>query len=104
VLGSGHGVHFIPPGGWFLPAARSKYLDLSGSGEIGPVSAPPPQPADEFRDQADAPQPGLVAEFWDFLKHNKKWWLLPILAALLLLGALVALSGTALAPFIYPLI
>ena len=64
-----------------------------------------PEPsADEFRRQADSPQPGLLAEFWQFLKHNKKWWLLPILLALLLLGALVVLSGTALAPFIYPFI
>ncbi len=48
-------------------------------------------------------QPTLVEEFWQFLRFNKKWWLLPILVALLLLGTLVVLSGTALAPFIYPL-
>jgi len=40
---------------------------------------------------------------WGFLKHNKKWWLLPLLLALLLLGLLVVLSGTGLAPFIYTL-
>jgi len=45
----------------------------------------------------------LVAEFWDFLKHNKKWWLLPILLVLLGLGVLITLSGTAVAPFIYTL-
>jgi len=45
----------------------------------------------------------LLIEFWFFLKYNKKWWLLPIVLALLLLGVLVLLSGTALAPFIYPL-
>jgi Family of unknown function (DUF5989) len=71
------------------------------------LSAPSPEPersSDAFRDQADAPQVGLLAEFWQFLKHNKKWWLLPILVALVLLGILVILSGTALAPFIYPLV
>ena len=71
------------------------------------MSNPPPEPeraTDAFRGQADAPQVGLLAEFWQFLKHNKKWWLLPILLALLLLGVLVVLSGTAIAPFIYPLI
>ena len=64
-----------------------------------------PEPArDEFRRQADSPQPGLIAEFRDFLKHNKKWWLLPILIAVLLLSGLVILSGTALAPFVYPFV
>lgn len=45
----------------------------------------------------------LVVEFWDFLKHNKKWWLLPILVVVLALGALVFLSGSGAAPFIYTL-
>ena len=45
----------------------------------------------------------FLAEFWLFLKYNKKWWLLPILIILLLLGLLVLLGGTAIAPFIYPL-
>jgi len=52
---------------------------------------------------ADETRPGLIAEFWDFLKDNKKWWLLPILLVLLVFGALVLLSGTAIAPFIYTL-
>ena len=43
----------------------------------------------------------LVSEFWDFLKHNKKWWLLPIILVVLALGALVFLSGSGAAPFIY---
>jgi hypothetical protein len=45
----------------------------------------------------------LLAEFWYFLKHNKKWWLLPIIITLFALGLLVLLGGTAIAPFIYPL-
>lgn len=45
----------------------------------------------------------LVGEFWVFLKHSKKWWLLPIILILLGLGLLVLLSSSALAPFIYPL-
>ena len=42
-----------------------------------------------------------VREFVDFLTHNKKWWLTPIILVLLLLGVLIALGGTAAAPFIY---
>jgi hypothetical protein len=45
----------------------------------------------------------LFGEFWEFLKHNKKWWLLPIILILLVLGLLVLLSSSAIAPFIYPL-
>jgi hypothetical protein len=45
----------------------------------------------------------LVSEFWGFLKQNKKWWLLPILAVMLLLGLLVFLGGSGAAPFIYTL-
>jgi hypothetical protein len=46
---------------------------------------------------------GVLGEFWDFLRYNKKWWLLPILIVLLLISVLLLLSGTAIAPFIYTL-
>jgi len=46
---------------------------------------------------------GFIAELWGFLKTNRKWWLLPILALLLLLGLLTLLAGTGAAPFIYTL-
>ncbi len=60
--------------------------------------------ASDFEDQAAVTsRPGLVREFWDFLKDSKKWWLTPILVCLLLFGALVLLGGTAAAPFIYTL-
>ncbi len=58
---------------------------------------------EEFEKAAAAARIGLVAEFWDFLRHNKKWWLLPIVIVLLMLGALVMLGSTAAAPFIYTL-
>ena len=44
----------------------------------------------------------IIAEFWDFLKVRKKWWLAPIVIILFLLGALIVLTeGSAVAPFIY---
>jgi hypothetical protein len=46
---------------------------------------------------------GLCREFWAFLNQTKKWWLLPILLVLLLLGAVLVLSSSVIAPFIYPL-
>lgn len=53
--------------------------------------------------QVTEPRNSLVREFWDFLRDNKKWWLLPIVLILLAVGALVLLGGTAAAPFIYTL-
>ena len=58
---------------------------------------------EDFASQAEGRQMGLLAEFWEFLKHEKKWWLTPIIVVLLLLGVLIFLSGTAVAPFIYPI-
>ena len=46
---------------------------------------------------------GFVTEFWHFLKHNKKWWLFPIILCLLGFGLLIVLGGTGIAPFIYTL-
>jgi hypothetical protein len=57
----------------------------------------------DFATQAESAPPGLLPEFWDFLVHNKKWWLTPILLVLLIMGGLVLLSSTAAAPFIYTL-
>ena len=54
-----------------------------------------------FAQQATEQSPGLVREFWDFLRYNKKWWLTPIIIALLLIAGLVLLSGTGAAPLIY---
>jgi hypothetical protein len=44
----------------------------------------------------------ILREFWEFLRVRKKWWLVPIVMFLLLMGAVLVLAkGSALAPFIY---
>jgi hypothetical protein len=45
----------------------------------------------------------FLLELWDFLKSRKKFWMAPLLLIMLLVGALVFLQGTAVAPFIYTL-
>jgi len=46
----------------------------------------------------------FVRELWAFMKVRKKFWLLPIILVLLMLGALIVLTqGSAVAPFIYTL-
>lgn len=43
-----------------------------------------------------------LKEFWEFLRERKKWWLIPLMVFLVLLGAIVFLSqGSVVAPFIY---
>ncbi|MGD9726032.1 MAG: DUF5989 family protein [Nitrospiraceae bacterium] len=48
-------------------------------------------------------QPSPLREYWEWLRDNRKWWLIPIILTLLLVGFLVVLSTTAVAPFIYTL-
>jgi hypothetical protein len=44
----------------------------------------------------------LLREFWAFMRVRKKWWLLPIILVMLLVGSLLVFAqGSALAPFIY---
>ncbi len=46
----------------------------------------------------------FLSELWRFLKVRKKFWLLPIIITLLVLGGLLVLAqGSAIAPFIYTL-
>jgi hypothetical protein len=65
--------------------------------------SPRPSQADAFAREAGAGQPGLLAELWAFLRHNKKWWLTPIVLVLLLVSVLVILGSSAAAPMIYTL-
>jgi len=46
----------------------------------------------------------IITEFWEFLKFRKRYWLLPIIIVLLLLGGLIDFTeSSAVAPFIYAL-
>lgn len=46
----------------------------------------------------------FLKDIWDYLKVRKKYWLLPLILVLLLLGFLIVFTGgSAVAPFIYTL-
>ena len=46
----------------------------------------------------------FIKDLWGFLNQRKKFWLLPLIAVLLVFGALIILTaGSAIAPFIYTL-
>jgi hypothetical protein len=57
----------------------------------------------DFERLAREERVGLVREFVAFLAANKKWWLTPIVVAVLLLGVLVFLAGSGAMPFVYTL-
>jgi hypothetical protein len=47
-------------------------------------------------------QASLSRELWQFMKVRKKFWLLPIIVIMVLVGGLLVFAqGSALAPFIY---
>ena len=44
----------------------------------------------------------FLAELWAYMGARKKFWLLPLLLAILVMGGLIVLAkGSAIAPFIY---
>ena len=57
----------------------------------------------EFEKLGEEKQLSLVQEFLVFVMQNKKWWLVPIFLVFAAMAALIALSSTGAAPFIYTL-
>lgn len=78
-------------------ATESNIIDVSDAAEPIGEEAAAERPAED----GEPEELSLPAEFILFLRENKKWWLLPILLMIALIGLLLALGGTALAPFIY---
>jgi hypothetical protein len=58
---------------------------------------------ENFRKLSRRRNDSIVGELWRFMKQNKKFWLLPILITIAIVGVLIVLAGSAAAPFIYPL-
>ena len=46
---------------------------------------------------------GLARELFELILYNKKWWLVPVILALLVIAGLAVLGSSPLAPFIYTL-
>jgi len=46
--------------------------------------------------------PEIIKDIWGFMRERKKWWLAPVILAMLMAGAVIIFSGgSAVAPFIY---
>ena len=63
----------------------------------------PGKAVSKFEAASKGQSSSLVGDTIGFLKHNKKWWLAPLIIVLLLVGVLVILGSTAAGPFIYTL-
>ena len=63
----------------------------------------PDERRDSLHSLGDQEQPSLVSELLAFLRHNKKWWLMPIFVVLAIFGLLAALASSSVAPFLYNL-
>ncbi|MDP7206931.1 MAG: DUF5989 family protein [Pirellulaceae bacterium] len=82
-------------GGRFTASDESPEMDWVEPGGL--------KQGNDFLADAETSQAGLVMEFVDFLKYNKKWWLIPILLVMALIAVLVVISASGGAPFIYAL-
>jgi hypothetical protein len=60
-------------------------------------------PGSRFAEEIGKKPPGMLREMWGLIRHNKKWWLTPVIAVAILLGAFMLLFGTPLSPLIYTL-
>jgi hypothetical protein len=60
-------------------------------------------PENDADQQLKLESKSALGEIWDFLRVRKKFWLAPIIIALLLLGALIMFAGSAgvVSPFVY---
>ena len=67
------------------------------------MTADEPSESSDFENIGREQEPGLLREIWTFIKEERIWWMGPIVVALILVGALVALTSTGAAPFIYTL-
>ena len=67
------------------------------------VKQAPPRPT-PGQPRSSKPHQSIFWEFLAFIKHEKKYWMIPLIVVLLIVGALIAFtSSSPLAPFLYPL-
>ena len=83
--------------------AETRSRKAGGPEQPSDRSSPISKAEHDFERQARQPNLGIVAEFVEFLRTNKKWWLTPIIIVIVLLTLFGILGQSVIAPFIYPL-
>jgi hypothetical protein len=61
------------------------------------------KPSKSFREAGESKELSLWQEIEQMLRHNKKYWMIPLIVILLAFGVLLILGATSAAPFIYTL-
>ncbi|MCY2974076.1 MAG: DUF5989 family protein [Planctomycetota bacterium] len=62
-----------------------------------------PDPASTFIEEANKPQLTLLEEFIHLAVHDRKWWIVPLMLSLVFVAIAVALTQSAIVPFVYTL-
>jgi hypothetical protein len=62
-----------------------------------------PDPANTFIEEANKPQLTLLEEFIHLAVHDRKWWIVPLMLSLVFVAIAVALTQSAIVPFVYTL-
>ncbi len=70
-------------------------LDVAGE--------PSQKPGIEFEQEANKKPDSLLEEFGYLIRHERKWWLIPLLLSIAVIGLAVMLTSSSVAPFIYTL-
>ena len=60
-----------------------------------------PTPTTTFEERAAAPRRSGLAQVFDYLGTHKKWWLLPLILVLLVVGGLLIAGSTGAGPLVY---
>ena len=55
----------------------------------------------DFAREAEQRQSSFLREYWQFLRTECSWWLVPILIALLVISVLIFVAGSSVGPFLY---
>jgi hypothetical protein len=75
---------------------------VKASGSFGKHARESPRTWSTNSERSDMARSSIVRELWGFMRVRKKFWLLPIIVVLVLVGALIVFAqGSVLAPFIY---
>jgi hypothetical protein len=62
-----------------------------------------PESASTFIEEANKPQLTLLEEFVHLVVHDRKWWIVPLMLSLVFVAIAVALTQSAIVPFVYTL-
>jgi hypothetical protein len=56
-----------------------------------------------FSEEANKPPLRLIDEFFYLVVHDRKWWIVPLLLSIVFVAIGVALTQSAIVPFVYTL-